>query len=281
MFKGFRVFLALLLLVCASFAEAEDPVSQPECSANVCAVNVYATNLITSPCVGYSVLAAYSTTSGATLIQCSKFLEAEESMLFIYDRLNREGSAFEFTGGKSISSDGLAAAQTDGIRDKFASRPLCAARERSVPAAGELIFIEKRPNGSEDNPYCYRVYYVMAGASLKVRSDVGEELTPVSEKVSRQWGAFRQKLTAYLVAEKAAAPAEAKKMASVASEKASLYSRPDLAGASRMYLVKGDKVEIVDESKVGEGWCLIHYVTKTGRTLEEWVRARDLDLAAK
>jgi hypothetical protein len=48
-----------------------------------------------------------------------------------------------------------------------------------------------------------------------------------------------------------------------------------------MYLVKGDQVEIADESKAAAGWYLIHSVTKAGKTLDRWMKAGDLDVAKR
>jgi hypothetical protein len=271
----------MLLMTGAGMAAASDPVSAPECAAQVCTINVFAKNLIAAPCVGSSVMAMYSTSSGATLIECSKFAEDGESRLFIYDRLSGDGKAFEFVGGRPFTAEGLAAAKTEGIEDKFASRPLCAAKARPVPAAGELIFLEKRPTGSDDAPYCYRVHTVTEGAGLTVRSDVGEELKPVPQKTAQEWVPLRQKLAPYLPAEEAAPAAGKSRTASVVSEKATLYSSPDDAGTGRAYLVKGDQVEIADDSKAGSGWYLAHYVTKTGKMIEKWMKAGDLNVAAR
>jgi len=32
---------------------------------------------------------------------------------------------------------------------------------------------------------------------------------------------------------------------------------------------------------MGDGWCLIRYVTKTGKTIEKWAKAQDLELQDK
>jgi len=268
-------------LVCACAAVADDAVSAPECSAKVCAINVYAKNLVTEPCVGYSVLVVYSTANGATLIQCSKFQEPEANRLFVYDRLNREVKSFEFDAGRSITAEALATAETEGIPDKFASRPLCAAKHREAPHEGELVFIEKRPNNSEDNPYCYRAYYVGGDAnSLRVRSDEGSELSSLRarETKAQEWTKLKATLARYIDAGQAG-PAKQARTAPVIADKAALFRSPDAAATSQMYLVKGDRVEIVDESKSASGWVLVRYVTKSGKNIERWIQMRDLGTA--
>ncbi len=284
MCKGSRILAGILAggawLSCAGvLGAADEAVSAPECAAKVCTINVFAKSLITAPCVGFSVLATYSTRNGATLIQCSQFTEPENNRLFIYDRQKHDGKAFEFDGGSTITAEGLAEAKTEGIPDKFASRPLCAAKGREEPGEGDLVFIEKRPNNSEDDPYCYRAYYVVAGASgLTVHSDEGKELTPLPEKGTEEWSRLRQKLEPYMAGEKAAEPAKPGKAAAVKSEKASLYMKANTSDASKMYLVKGDKVEVIDESKAGDGWFRIRFVTKSGKAIERWAQAQDLEV---
>ena len=281
MFKVFSLLGWSAWLVCAAAGcAADDAVSQPECSAKVCAVNIFAKSLVTAPCVGYSVLVAYSTANGATLIQCSKFSEPEEDRMFIYDRLNRGAKAFEFDGGKTVSAESLT--KPEGIADKFSSRPLCPAKNRKTAAEGELVFVEKQASDSQDNPYCYVVYHVVAAESgLTVRSDDGKELDPLSVKASEQWDGLKRKLAPYIAAGNPIKQLKQEVTASVKSQKASLYSAPDTATASRMYLLQGDKVEVIDDSKLKDGWCFVRYVTKTGRTIEKWAQAQDLELLHK
>jgi hypothetical protein len=270
--------LIWLAFSCASFAD--DDVSAPACAEDVCVINVFATKLVVAPCAGYSVLAAYSKLSGATLIQCSSLADAEENKAFIYDRHDREVKSFEFDGGRFIRPDYLATAETQGIPDKFGPVPLCAAKNLEVAAAGELLIAEKQPNNSASDPYCYRIHYIVAGkGSLSIRSDDGKELSPLSEKATVEWTQLREKLSPYLDREQAGVAH--KQDRTVTSDKAPLFSAPDLAAASRMYLVKGDKLEVIDDGKSGNGWCLVRYVTKTGKSIEKWIQERDLDTPQK
>ncbi|HMD97103.1 MAG TPA: hypothetical protein VKM93_07210 [Terriglobia bacterium] len=71
-------------------------------------------------------------------------------------------------------------------------------------------------------------------------------------------------------------PATPIRMVSVSSVRAPLVSAPDSSATTKMYLVKGGKVEIVDDSKFADGWLLVRYVTAKGKVIEKWVSAQDL-----
>jgi hypothetical protein len=38
---------------------------------------------------------------------------------------------------------------------------------------------------------------------------------------------------------------------------------------------------VIDDGKSGNGWCLVRYVTKTGKSIEKWIQERDLDTPQK
>jgi len=274
--------LALLGFIWSVAALADDRVAAPDCSANVCVVNVFDQSLITEPCTGSTVLVAYSTASGATLIQCNAGSSPEDNLTLVFDRRNQGIKPFEVQGGRFLRPTAWDQVAREGVPDTFGVVPLCPGTKRAAPGPGQLIIVEKHPSDSEEHPYCYSVDYVMAGSnSLTMRSDAGKELTPLSEQGSKQWAALRQKLTPYTMAEKASEPARTGKAASVRSEKASLYLTPNKTEASKMYLIKGDQVEVIDDSKLGEGWCMIRYVTKTGKAIERWALAQDLEIQQK
>jgi hypothetical protein len=263
---------------CTSFAA--DKVSAPDCASGVCVLNILAAELISAPCVGYSVLVAYSQSSGATLLQCSQPGGGEENKSFIYDRRVPELKPLEFSGGRFIRPDYLATAETQGIPDRFGPVPLCAVKGREAAAPGELLIAERQPSSSDTAPYCYRINYVIdAQAHLTIRRDDGKEISPLSEKAAAQWARMKEKLSPYIDPGQAGQSAKPQRMATVSSDKAPLFSSPHPAATTRMYLVKGDKVEVLDGSKLDEGWLLIRYVTRNGRVIEKWVAARDLDEA--
>jgi hypothetical protein len=277
MSPGFKRIAVLIWLACSCASFADDDVSPPECVDDVCVVNVIAEQLILAPCAGYSVLAAYSKSDGATLIQCSK-PAAEGNKTFIYDRRDRTVKAFEFDGGRFIRPDYLARAQAQGIPDKFGPVPLCPAQNREAATAGELLIAEKQPNNSESDPYCYRIHFIVAAkGNLNVRSDDGKELPPLSEKATAEWNPLREELSHYIDPQHTAVLRKPAPTALITSDKAPLFRSPDRSTANKMYLVKGDKVEIVDDSKSANGWCLVRYLTKAGKPIQRWVQQRDLD----
>lgn len=191
------VVLAWLVFGCVSFAD--QPVSEPECADDVCVFNVIATGLISAPCVGYSVLVAYSRSSGTTLIQCSNSNSAEENKSFVYDRHDPAVKPFEFLGGRFIRPAYLTTAQTDGIPDKFGPVPLCATKNRRPAAGGQLLIVDKQRNDSDADAYCYRVNYVISGKGrLLISDDEGHELPSLSDEAAKKWRKLQATLARYV-----------------------------------------------------------------------------------
>jgi hypothetical protein len=44
-----------------------------------------------------------------------------------------------------------------------------------------------------------------------------------------------------------------------------------------MYLVKGDQVEIIDDTKLAAGWCKIRYIGKSGKPITAWMQSSTLE----
>ena len=150
MFRGSRVALktsvAALCLLQAANSQAGDEVSRPDCAAGVCVINVLSSSVISAPCEGDSVLVAYSTHSGATLIQCSNSEDPLQNKIFIYDRRHSSVQPLEFRGGRFIRPAAISQAASEGIPDKFGPVPLCEAPNRESSTNGELLVLEKTPN---------------------------------------------------------------------------------------------------------------------------------------
>lgn len=274
--------LAALCLAWACLCTAEDAVSPPACSDSVCVINVLARHLIVAPCTDESVLVAYSQASGATLIQCSDPSDPEDTKAFLYNRNDAAARTYEFRGGRFIRPNYLATAASEGIPDKFGAAPLCAAENRPKAAAGELLLAEKRPNDSKDAPYCYRIHYVVARkGTLQVVDDDGKSLPALAPSEVETWKKLRETLSTYIEDPSSVASSTKAQVASVISSRARLFSSPDLADRSKMYLVKGEHVELLDDSKLQTGWCRVRYLNKSGKTIEAWMLARDLDLPQK
>ena len=268
--------LAFALLASTYGCWGEEPVTAADCADGVCVVNVLSAELIVAPCDGETVQIAYSKTSAAALIQCSDPSNPEGNRTLIFDRNTPGGGAFELQGGRFIRPDYLATAQSGGIPDKFGSVPLCSMKERPKATPGELLVAEKTPTNSQDAPYCYHVDYVrIEGGTLRVKSDVGHELSPVTAEKLAAWAGLREALTPYMQTRTVAS----QRTATVMRGKARLYNAPDSASASKSYLVKGDIVQILDDSK--RDWVRIAYVTKAGKKIEKWMQAGDLDVGRK
>ena len=250
--------------------------SPPSCSDGVCVVNVFATTLISPPCVDQSVLVAYSQNSGATLIQCSDPADPEENKAFIYDRRHSSSSSYVLSGGRFIRPDYLATAVSEGMPDKFGAVPLCAVKNRRAGATGEMLLAEKQPSGLQDAPYCYRIHYVMAGTgAVQVVGDDGHELAALPPSEVPAWTKLQHSLAPY-IDPKSGTP-EPTRVASVSSDKAKLFQSASLDSRTKMYLVKGDQVEIIDDTKFNTGWCRVRYAPKTGKAIEAWIQSSDLD----
>ena len=262
---------------------AEEAVSAPACSDGVCVINVFSKALIVAPCADDSVLVAYSQASGATLIQCSDPEDQEDNEALVYDRHDVTAQAYEFRGGRFIRPDYLATATSEGIPDKFGAVPLCAARDRRPAASGELLLTVKQPNDSQDVPYCYRIHYVIVEkGALHIVSDDGNEQPLPSPAEITTWAKLRENLSPYIDAKSGTAPPTGEtSFAVVSSDKARLFQSPNLDSRSKMYLVKGDQVEIIDDSKLNTGWCRVRYVPKSGKVIEAWMQSSDLDRSQK
>jgi len=266
-----KFLAALLLLASVTACFGEDPVSITTCSGDVCSFIVFAENLISTPCQGYSVLVAYSKLSGATLIQCSKPESWESDISFIFDRYDPKLGPFELFGERFFSGEAFDQFRRIGIQDKSELVPLCPARKRERPANGQILI----GKGEE----CYQLSYVTGGKStLAVYNDNGKELAPASEQVAAKWATLVATLKPYMHEEPQSTVQGS--VATVAVEKALLFLGPYENSGSKMYLVKGDKVQIVRYGG-DDNWCYIRYQTHNGKTIERWVRVRDLQVAGK
>lgn len=267
-----------LLWVCA--CSAEDAVSPPACSDGVCVINVFAKALVTPPCGDDSVLVAYSQANGATLIQCSDPESAEDNKAFVYDRHDVSAKSYEFRGGRFIRPDYLPTAMSEGIPDKFGAVPLCAMKDRRPAASGEMLLAEKQTDDSAGAPYCYRIHYVVVGkAGLQVIGDDGKELPTLSPTAATAWTKLRQNLSPYIDPKSDVAASASQ--ASVRSDKARLFQSPNIDSRTRMYLIKGDHVEILDDTQLNSGWCKVRYLSKSGKAIEAWMQSSDLDRSQK
>lgn len=276
----FYIFKALLLLIlletycCVSFARE---VTDSECSAGVCTFHVLSDNLVVSPCKGYSVLVAYSESSGSTAIQCSSPIEESKVYLFNRDGNLKEGYLLE--GGRFLSSDSFPALAAEGVPDKFAPVPLC--NKLQVSSWGEIIIAEKDINDSGDPPYCYRINRIKSsGDGLVVVTEAGRKPRLLPEAQIKRWTKIRTLLLGY-ISKKAVQDSTSGlpgRKAIVQATRAPLYSSSTSAAKTSKYLIKGDEVAILTSGANTQDWVRIRYITKTGKIVEDWLQARDLKL---
>lgn len=63
----------------------------------------------------------------------------------------------------------------------------------------------------------------------------------------------------------------------IATEKAVLYSEPNVKHITRMYLISGDQVSLIDESPDETiSWYKVRYKTKKGKIINAWLQCGDI-----
>ena len=67
-----------------------------------------------------------------------------------------------------------------------------------------------------------------------------------------------------------------RRAATVLAQKATLYTAPDDAHASRAYLVENDEVTVLKQSPAG--WAYVDYVNASGKHLLRWIKADQLTI---
>ncbi|WP_429468096.1 hypothetical protein [Paraburkholderia sp. WSM4175] len=63
---------------------------------------------------------------------------------------------------------------------------------------------------------------------------------------------------------------------SVTANKAWLYSRPENTSINKMYLVKDDKVQLLEFNDADGLWYLVKYITKENKAILKWIKCEDL-----
>jgi hypothetical protein len=280
-FASRHAALAALCAGVAVHAVAAGDVPTPECKDGVCTLNLDAKDSA-APCAGATLLLAWRQAGGATLIQCATDDADMDKPSFAYNRDAPAAPAFPLTGMRFFMSDVLGGG---ALSDKFASRGFCQAPKPPRMAAGEILIGEKVPSDDEKNPYCYRVLRVgTTAAGVAIRADDGD--SPKPEARHADWDRLAAKMTALIRASTgapraAAAPASAGAiLVHVVHAKAPLRDNPDAGAAAHGYLVQGDEVTLLDRSKAADGWFKVRYAGKSGKAIERWIRADDVDAPA-
>jgi hypothetical protein len=262
-------------------AVAADRPLDAQCKGGVCVANLDE-DVALDPCAGASVLLAWREAGGATLIQCNTSDAEMDRPSFAYNRDAPAAPAFPLVGMRFFMGDTL----SGGVSDKFASRGFCKPPKPPRMAPGEILIGEKVPSDDEKNPYCYRVLRISSSvSSIAIRADDNE--SPKAEAKHADWDKLAAKMTALIRASASAVPAAGGQAmlagvagAHVVHAKAALRDSPDAGVAAHGYLVQGDQVTLLDRSKAADGWLKVRYVGKSGKAIDRWMRADDLDVTA-
>ena len=255
---------------------AADPVAPFDCIQGVCGFNVTARDLRVAPCEDRPVLVAYSQGGGATLIQCSARTDAAGNLSYLFDRHARGSGTFELAGTRFIKPDFLAEAVVEGVPDRFGALPLCAKLAPSAAVTGEILLVSKTLKSNADGAYCYRLLRAgTASGRLTIQADSGEA-PAISKTANMKWAALASRILPHI---KGNAPASAGRMARVVQVKAPLFETPDADASSRAYLVEGDSVQLLDQSKSASGWLRVRFITKAGQKIDRWIQSAALTKA--
>ena len=261
---------------------AADRPLQATCDGGVCVANL-GEEAAMAPCAGATLLLAWRQAGGATLIQCNTSDAEMDRPSFAYDRDHPAAPAFALTGMRFFMGDALAAGS---VGDQFAARGFCNPPKPPRMAPGEILIGEKVPADDEKNPYCYRVLRIgTTPGGVAIKADDND--APKAEARHADWDKLAAKMTALIRATGNVAPAAASHaaptgaaVAHIVHAKAPLRDGPDAGLAERGYLVQGDAVTLLDRSKAADGWIKVRYVGKSGKAIERWARADDLDIEA-
>lgn len=277
MSKTFKSLVICWVLFCANIAQA-----QMVCADAVCRDHVDGKGLVSAPCASEMLSVIFSQSNGAMIIQCdASSASPEESLLLLYDRLESTRSAYEFTDARVLTpgAEEWAALQTEGVPDKFGPKPLCNANDKRPPAGAFFIAV-KTPKQGEDPepPYCYDLYLVSGDSGNWLLSTPFGKQQPQSltAKDLARWKTLQENVMSSSDIQKQAA-ATGNELVAIVSDKASLFSSPELSRITKMYLIKGDRIEILDSSRRAVGWVKIRYTTKSGKVFDNWIQANSLE----
>ena len=269
-------------------AVAADSLDAARCNNGTCVANVHEDSTL-APCVDVTeIILAWRQAAGATLIQCETNDAEMDKPSFIYNRDTPTAPAYAVTGMRWFDASVLAGG---GVSDQFASRDFCRGTRRTPMSAGEILVGEKIPSPDDDNAYCYRLLRIGSTAGA-VTLQADDNKGPKPEADHAKWDKLAAHMTALIRAHGGTAsatttpvvaaqpvPAGAP-MVHVVHAKAPLRDSPDAGAAAHGYLVHGDEVTLLDRSKAGDGWLKVRYVAKSGKAIDRWVRADDLDVAS-
>ena len=261
----FLAALATALSMTAALASAADALANRQCNGGVCLANVDA-KLAIEPCRNANLVVAWAQAGGAMAIECWTNDAAMEQPIYVFDRRNPAGPAWDLTGIRAFSPESLpqlAHVPGDG---NDALLPACRKPSPPLMAPGELLLTEKVPSDNERHPYCYRVLRVSTTATgVAIRADDGR--APKASPANPDWHELATRMAALV------GHADVQARARVTRTRAPLRDRADLKSAPHGFLVAGDMVTVLER----EGSLVkVRYVTAKGVAIERWISKDDL-----
>jgi len=259
--------LACVLAGAAAPAGAADPLPNRQCGGGVCLANVDAA-LAVEPCRNANLVIAWAQAGGAMSIECWTGDAPADQPIYVFDRRNPSGPAYELTGIRAFSPEALPQLAHVPGEGNDALLPACRRPAPPTMAPGELLLTEKATSDNERHPYCYRVLRVATTpAAIAIRADDAKPPKPVA--ANPEWRELASRMAAL------AAQADAQARARVAPRRAPLRDRPDAKAAPHGFLIGGDQVVVLERNGPG-GFARVLYTPAKGPAIERWISAGDL-----
>lgn len=261
----FLATLATALSMGAALASGADALANRQCAGGVCLANVDAT-LAVEPCRNANLVVAWAQAGGAMAIECWTNDAAMEQPIYVFDRRNPNGPAYDLAGIRAFSPEALPQLAHVPGEGNDALLPACRKPAPPSMAPGELLLTEKVPSDNERHPYCYRVLRVATTpAGVAIRADDGH--APKAGPANPDWRELASRMAAL------AAQAEAQARARVTRTRAPLRDRADPKAPQHGFLVAGDVVTVLERDGA---LVKVRYVSAKGVAIERWIGKDDL-----
>jgi hypothetical protein len=251
----------------AAAAAAADALPNRQCAGGVCLANVDA-KLSVEPCRNANLVIAWAQAGGAMSIECWTTDAPMDQPIYVFDRRNPAGPAYDLTGIRAFSSETLPQLAHVPGEGNDALLPACRRPSPPAMAPGELLLTEKAPSDNERHPYCYRVLRVASTpAGIAIRADDGKP--PKAGSASPDWHDLVSRMAALV------AQADASARARVTRARAPLRDRPEPKSTPHGFLVAGDTVVVLDRNGPG-GLVKVLYAPAKGPVIERWINPADI-----
>ncbi len=257
--------LAGALSTAAALAPAADALANRQCGGGVCMANVDA-RFAVEPCRDANLVLAWAQSAGAMAIECWSADGAADHPVYVFDRRNPAGPAYDLSGVRAFPPESLPQLAHVSGEGSDALLPACRKPVPALMAPGELLLTAKVPSDNERHPYCYRVLRVATGApGVTIRADDGHP--PQAGAADPDWRELAGRMAALV------AQADVQARSRVTRARAPLRDRPDPRAAPHGFLVAGDVVTVLER---GAGFVKVRYQPAKGAAIERWVGKDDI-----